>query len=82
MRRRSPAARGTMEVGVPLVTVAILGSIVLSNFWDRLGGALRVVFAVLLGLVALAGFLMLGKPGGLGANVDPREFQDKDDDEP
>jgi len=80
VRPHRPAARGSMEVGTPLLIVAILGAVALPNVWDRLPTVARVAAVAVLAVVALAGFLLLGKPGGLGANADLRRRRDDDDD--
>ena len=59
--------QGTIEMGVPLLMVALLGGIALSNFWADIPMWVRVISVVLISIAAIAGFSIFGKPGGMGS---------------
>ncbi len=68
--------QGTTEIGIPLLIVAILGAIVLSNFWQDLPFWSRVVSMVLIGIFVIGGFILLGQPSGMGNRALEQEIKD------
>ena len=68
--------QGTTEIGIPLLIVAILGAIVLSNFWQDLPFWSRVVSMVLIGIFVIGGFILLGQPSGMGSRALEQEIKD------
>ena len=62
--------QGTIEVGIPLFMIAILGGVTLTNYWTDIAMWIRVTSIVLILITAIAGFSMLGRPGGMGSMHD------------
>lgn len=59
--------QGTIEVGIPLLMIALLAGIALSSFWADMSMWVRMISIALISIAVIAGFAMLGKPGGMGS---------------
>ncbi len=57
--------QGTIEMGIPLLMLALLVGLGLSNYWANTPVWLSAIGVVFISVAAIAGFAMLGKPGGM-----------------
>jgi len=62
--------QGTIELGIPLFMIAILGGIALTNYWADIAMWIRVTSIVLILITVIAGFSMLGRSSGMGSMHD------------
>lgn len=74
-RRRSPAhaLRGSMEVAIPALIVAILGAITLYHWWALLPAWTAWLAALAILALGLFGLRFLGSSGGMAANMERTE---------
>lgn len=64
------ARRGSMDMGTPLLIMAVIGAIAVSNLWDALPLWLGVSVVVCICLLALGGvYYVFSGHQGMGANA-------------
>lgn len=73
MKRRRGSTRtprGSMEVAIPALIVAILGAIILHRWWSLLPAWAAWLAALAILALGLFGLRFLGHSGGMAANME------------
>lgn len=81
MKRRRDSAhtlRGSMEVAIPALIVAILAAFVLYSYWELLPAWAAWPVALVIGALGLFGLRFLGHSGGMAANMERMEREKRD----
>ena len=76
MKHRRGSARtlrGSMEVAIPALIVAILGAFVLYHYWALLPAWAAWLAALVICVLGLFGLRFLGHSGGMAANMERME---------
>lgn len=69
--------KGSADLSMPFFILAILGAIVLPNFWGDLPFWGRCIAIGIIGVLIIAGIVSLSQPSGLGARALEQEIKQK-----
>ena len=56
---------GTIEIGTPILTVAIIGAMWIFFSWSDMSPLLKTVLSIADGILVILGFSLLGRPKGM-----------------
>jgi len=67
--------RGSMNIGMPFIIVALLGAIALYSSWAKVPLWGKVAAIIVMGVFIIMGFYMLSEPAGLAERSLERELE-------